>query len=415
MPQLSAALIQQIHNALIAADHLIQQRIPGDQRTGQPTFYALAASEVRRLDRATSVSWSCTLILDAVLALPDYETSRSLARALLPMVIDRDGLLSAPAAHTLNDYLIPGDSWALEPLLAVLDATRAAAAQGNPQADPPASLASIWAVGALRDRRPVPTLIALLNYPDQMLARAAATVLGELGDRRAVTPLIAAVRTARNSDAAIALGRLEAREAFEALLEQWHWYVDEEMTAVAQGIPTNTVEQDATVELMFGALAQALGRLGRQEAIQPLASFIPFMYNYDQVVRIELAIALHRLGDGRAFARITEALTDHNVAMRQRPARYLLERGDERALPTLIDSYLQDEDDIAGRQSLIRTLDRFGDRWDVPLLLWIQQHDHTLSETEGWPLSTAATRAIARITARQNHIADQTSNVSAQS
>lgn len=400
MPQLSAALTQQIHSSLISAEQAIQATISSDQRTGQPTFYALAADEIRRLDRATS--WTYTLLLDSVLALPNHEASRTMARELLPMVTDRDGLLTTPAAHTLNEYLIPGDSWALEPLLTVIDAALAAAAQGQAHAAPSATQASIWAIGALRDRAAVPTLIALLNYPDQALTNAAANVLGELGDLRAISPLINAVQRSHNPEAVIALGRLHATEAFEPLLEQWNQYLQAEI-AMAQGIPTNTVEQDATVALMFGALAQALGLLGQQQAIQPLAAFIPFMYNYEEDVRLELAIALHRLGDDRAFARITESLTDRHVDMRRRPARYLLEHGDARGLPALIDSYLRDNDDTMERQALIYDLGRFGDHWDLPLLQWIQQHDHTLSENTGWPLSVAAGHAIARVIARQEH------------
>lgn len=403
MAHLAPELIHDLSTLLVNAEQAIQETMSSAQRTGQPTLYAIAASQIRRLEHAPTASWNRIGVLHAVLALPDRAAAGTMFHALLPTVTEPDGLLSAQAAHALNAYLIPGDTWALEPLLMVIDAALAAAAQGQAQAAPPATQASIWAIGALRDRRAVPTLIALLNFPDHTLTDAAASVLGELGDRRVIAPLINAVQRSRNPEAALALGRLHATEAFEPLLEQWNQYLQAEMAAVARGIPTNTVEEDATVELMFGALAQALGRLGRQEAIQPLAAFIPFMDTYDQTVRLELAIALHRLGDEQAFGRITDALTDRRIGFRRRPARYLLERGDARALPTLITSYQTDAGGTPRRQTRIKTLSRFGDHWDVPLLAWIQQHDHTPSETEGWPLSVAAGHAITRIMARAQH------------
>lgn len=403
MAHLAPELIHDLSTLLVNAEQAIQGTMSSAQRTGQPTLYAFAATQLRRLERAPTSSWNRIGVLHAVLALPDRAAAGTMFHALLPTVTEPDGLLSAQAAHALNAYLIPGDTWVLEPLLMVIDAALAAATEGQPQAAPAATQASIWAIGALRDRRAVPTLIALLNYPDQMLTDAAASVLGELGDRRAIAPLINAVQRSRNPETALALGRLHATEAFEPLLEQWNQYLQAEMAAVAQGIPTNTVEEDATVELMFGALAQALGRLGRQEAIEPLAAFIPFMDIYDQTVRLELAIALHRLGDDRAFHHITDALTDWRVDRHRQPARYLLERGDARALPTLIASYRSDSGGTPERQARINTLSRLGDHWDVPLLAWIQQHDHTPSETEGWPLSVAAGHAITRIIARDRH------------
>lgn len=61
MLQLSAALTQQIYSSLISAEQAIQGTISSDQRTGQPTFYALAADEIRRLDQATS--WNRIVVL----------------------------------------------------------------------------------------------------------------------------------------------------------------------------------------------------------------------------------------------------------------------------------------------------------------------------------------------------------------
>jgi HEAT repeat protein len=89
--------------------------------------------------------------------------------------------------------------------------------------------------------------------------------------------------------------------------------------------------------------------------------------------------------------------------LRQQAAYALMEQDAERALLILIENYRADDDEGMGRQALIERLGRFGTAVDLPLLRWIQHHDHTPSENAGWPLSAVATRAIARIEARQQH------------
>jgi hypothetical protein len=147
--------------------------IPVAQRLEVQTLYTFAATALREHDLADPSwsDWEQLCVLEAVLALPSHTDFVEVIRRLLRTTNEQDGLLSAPAAHSLNDYLLPTDRWAIEPLQAVIQATLAA----EPHAAPPAAEASIFALGALRDPRPVPELITVLHHPDRSLARASRT------------------------------------------------------------------------------------------------------------------------------------------------------------------------------------------------------------------------------------------------
>ncbi len=76
------------------------------------------------------------------------------------------------------------------------------------------------ALGELRDRRAVPSLIDALRDSDERVRWAAAQALGALRDRRAVQPLIAALQDRSAQvvrEAAFALGRLRDRRALHPL------------------------------------------------------------------------------------------------------------------------------------------------------------------------------------------------------
>lgn len=395
----STKIIEQTVAALTRADRDALSMIPARQRLDVQTVYAFAATALTRYDLAdpTWSTWEQLCVLDAVLALPNHTVFVEVILHFLRSTSEADGLLSAPAAQSLNDYILPIDTWAFQPLYAIIQA----AVTAESQTVPPAAEASIFAFGALRDPRPVPALVRLLRHPDRSLVRAAAIVLGELGDSRAIEPLMTTLRERRLPDAALALGRLRATDAIDVLLTLWDEQVHAEIARWDQQVVEDDLEDAIPNETLLRALAEALGRLGHPAAIPRLSTFIPSMYGYDTWVQLEVTIALSRLGDDRCSRVITDALAGDTPERRQHAARALLERGDARALDALVTSYLADEDEVMGRQALIAQLGRFGTAWDLPLLRWIQQHDHTPSENAGWPLSAAATRAILRIEARQ--------------
>src|SRR4051812_5192559 len=86
--------------------------------------------------------------------------------------------------------------------------------------DPNVSQAAIEALGQLRHREAVPTLLELLGS-DLWLQLAAIDALGEVGDPAAVGPLLALVPDSMAAEpAVIALQRIAAPESLEALLRK---------------------------------------------------------------------------------------------------------------------------------------------------------------------------------------------------
>jgi HEAT repeat protein len=77
-------------------------------------------------------------------------------------------------------------------------------------------------LGALRERRAVDGLVAVLASPHESLRGVAAEALGRIGDPRAMAPLITALQDKNEgvrSSAADALAALEDPRGTEALLE----------------------------------------------------------------------------------------------------------------------------------------------------------------------------------------------------
>jgi HEAT repeat protein len=131
-------------------------------------------------------------------------------------------------------------------------------------------------LGRAKDPRAVPALIDLLDECDNVsgAGQYAAWALGEIGDRRAVEPLLAAVRKRYLSSAAItALVKLRDERALEPIISLFR----------------KTNQPD---------LATVLGNWGDRRAVEPL---ITAMQNSDPHVRYYTARALGKIGDQRAI------------------------------------------------------------------------------------------------------------------
>jgi HEAT repeat protein len=126
----------------------------------------------------------------------------------------------------------------------------------------------------------VPALLAGLAIPDRRVRALVATLLGEVGDRRAVLPLIDLLRTGEAGDvfanvrarAAEALGRIGDPRAVEPLIAA---LADEDLETCAKA-------------------TEALGRLGDLRAVEPLIAATRAMRNPSG------ATILGNLGDRRA-------------------------------------------------------------------------------------------------------------------
>ena len=202
------------------------------------------------------------------------------------------------------------------------------------------------ALGQLGDKRAVEPLIATLRDRDPSVRLRAAEALGQLGDKRAVEALI--VATIRNRDpsvrrrAADALGKLKAEQSVEPLI--------------------NALQDDDPVVRLQAA--EALGRLKDERAVEPL---INALQDDDPAMRLQAAEALGRLRDERAVEPLIDALQDKNPSVRQSGARALGQLGDKRAVEALITA-LADEDPSV-RLRAAEALGQLGDKRAVEALI----------------------------------------------
>jgi len=154
---------------------------------------------------------------------------------------------------------------------------------------------------------------ALINDKNSDIRSDAANVLGEIGDERAVDPLIGALMDAKYTvrwNAAEALGKIGDTKAVEPL------------------IATFKVEDD----YLRARAAEALGAIGDEKAVEPLISVLD---DEDQGVRSSAAEALGAMGAARAVEPLINALNDEEWSVRSSAARALGWIGDARAVGPL--------------------------------------------------------------------------------
>ena len=154
------------------------------------------------------------------------------------------------------------------------------------------------ALGQLGATEAVASLIAALRDPDPYVRQASAWSLGLLGDSRAVQPLIDVL--AHDADNAVRQFAMTALQAFGA-------------AAVEQLLVALRAEDP----LVRRASAEALGRFGDGQAVEPLIAALRSGSNYaSRDLGCAAAGALGRLGDARAIAALIGVLTagdDHEV------------------------------------------------------------------------------------------------------
>lgn len=190
-------------------------------------------------------------------------------------------------------------------------------------------------VEKLKAKRHVKGLIKALGYQkDPAVRKAAAEVLGEIKDARAVEPLISALRDTHKNmrqAAAEALGKLGDIRAVEPLI----------------GELGRDVRQVA---------AKALGLLGDARAVEPL---IVALKDRDNNMRQTAAVALGMLGDVRAVEPLLIAkIKDIHGDVRQVAAKALGMLSDTRAVEPLIAAL--ENSDKSVRRAAAEALDKFG-------------------------------------------------------
>ncbi len=184
--------------------------------------------------------------------------------------------------------------------------------------------------------------------------RSAAAALGKLGDRRAVEPLIARLEDENSSvrrSAAEALGELGDKRAVEPLLKK--------------------LEKDYYYALK--ATANALGKLGDRRAVEPL------LKKFGEDGYSEIAAALKKLGASQEqmVDGYLEALSSNSFDASRSAAEALGKLGDKRAVGPLI-ARLGD-DDFNVRKSAAEALGKLGDQRAVePLIARLGDKDFSV-------------------------------------
>jgi HEAT repeat protein len=205
---------------------------------------------------------------------------------------------------------------------------------------------------------------AALGYAPPDEREVAVTAL-----RRALRDESGAVRYA----AALSLGELEDRGAFEALSDQL-----EDGDSLARQ-----------------AAAIALGRIGEPRAFEPLARALR---GGPPEVRFQAVASLAELDPERAFDPLLAALKDEDAEVRGSAAAALGDHGDPRARDPI--AALLEDDDATCRFEAGYALARFGDRRGTPVLLGFVTHrDYALPALEGLTLlrDEAAREPVGRL------------------
>jgi HEAT repeat protein len=188
-------------------------------------------------------------------------------------------------------------------------------------------------------------LVHQLEHGSAYDSRLAADALGQLGDARALQPLVDALRSriwTKRLGAARALGQLGDPCAIEPLIAVLR---DEKSSvrsaakeALGQVVDPRSVEQLVAVlkdsnPVVRQVASEILGDLGDLRAVEPL---IATLEDLDRDVRLSVVGALEKLGDRSAVSSLVVALSDRNWPVREAAAQVLASLGDERAIEPLI-------------------------------------------------------------------------------
>jgi HEAT repeat protein len=328
----------------------------------------------------------------AVSALGQIGDTRAVEALLIIAVRHKDWRVGEAAVSALSQI---GDTRAVEALLIIAvkaillkeQATKALVQIGMPAIgrlslalkDKDADVRQVAAkvLGEIGNTRAVEPLIFALKDSDSAVRIVAIQSLGKIGDAHAVQPLIDALKdeVANVRRAATnALVRIDAARVVEPLIAALKDKDKEVRRVAAQSLgeigntravkPLITTLKDPDKEVRRAA-AQSLGKIGDARAVEPLIAALkdkdtnPLWAELEgkrTSVRLLAARALSRIGTPAVEALIV-ALKDNDSDVRILAAKTLGEIGDARAVQPLL-SALMDEN--AARQTIADALDKLG-------------------------------------------------------
>jgi len=245
---------------------------------------------------------------------------------------------------------------------------------------PEARRGAAEALGQLGDVRAVEPLIAILQCGDENddVRRVAAEALGQIGDPRAVEPLIAVLKDEGvRQDAARVLARIGQPAVPSLIATLQDGEVRRSVVNVLEEIGTPAIEAliaelDDEDKLKRWAAAWALGKVGGHQAVQPL---IAALQDEEWLVRQAATNALGELGVP-AMQPLIAALQDGDKGIRQ-AAVWTLAKIGEPAVPPIV-TMLRDGD-VEVRWAAARALRQIGGSQVVePLIAALQDRDEDM-------------------------------------
>jgi len=236
-----------------------------------------------------------------------------------------DGVVNAVGPHGRDDRLAAGSGISTD----TTERFEAIVKELDEASQPSQRVHAAELLGQLGDRRATKPLIAALQDSDPGVQRAVALALGQLRDHQAVPPLLEVLQTSSDPSvrgaAAFALGLIEDRRAVEPLIRALK-------------------DPDASVRI---SSAIALGRLGDPRAVEPLLA-LP----HDKAHRscLPIAIALGQIKGEQAIQPLLGGLSDENPDVCQNTAIALVLIGNKSEVEPLIKA-LQSQNPIVRRSA----------------------------------------------------------------
>jgi HEAT repeat protein len=240
----------------------------------------------------------------------------------------------------------------------------------------------------LGDGRLIKPLVDALEHGNAKIRTDATMILGSIGDKRAVLPLISSVVNDSDvvavSHAIMALGDIGDNRAIPTLLDKIANDADgivRSDSAIALGkirdlnvVPSliSSLEKDSDPWVRRNAI-DALGELADNRAVTVLINTLESDTNTD--VRWMAAYALFQIGDNRAIEPLIQALeNDKEYIIRERAAEFLGNFQDKRALNPLIRK-LESELEPPVRWRIVLALGYIGDRIAFDPLIKVLKYD----------------------------------------
>lgn len=304
---------------------------------------------------------------------PSGEARRALASigepavmALVESLQDGGPVLRERAASTLGDIRSRNASDALaESLRDKMAEVRRSAAK---------------ALSGVRDRKTVPALIAVLREdPDWVVREKAAQALGAIRTPPCFDPLIHALGDSMQPvrDAAcLALGELgDARAILPIVRDLADWKLTQAGVAAIRMIDSGVGGQAlASIAIAGDSIraARAIWALGELGDSGALPHLIPALKREEPDIRMMAAKSLMRIGDSRAVPDVIELLEDQDNGVRRTAAGVLGEFGDSTAVGSLIRSLGDRSTEV--QEATIRSLGKIGDRRATSHIVPLMQH-----------------------------------------